>query len=1253
MKDSSILVLLTAALALASTRPMWAVAPAPQAQVPAAAAQDAPFINSWLLCGPFEKAVDPEKVTPKIGVSQNGMKWEYFDDRLWNRNYDNYQDLSGYYGIRKGVDTRNKFVYASTCAFSPADQTAEFRFGTSGSYRLFVNGAQVAQSDKPKEVQRDMFKQAVTLKKGWNLILVEIRHDCTEDRNANGAPIAKDAAVSYLGLYGRLSDKDGAPLPGVVYSTVGDGATLSIDARPLAATDVVPDAALKGRGLPSNILPIGYAEWPYVWNKSLYGRDSRRIWADPYRFEASGGQPGYRFAVVAGALPDGLTLKEDGAIDGFCAKMGEFTFTVQVTDAQGAKAQKKLSITVKDRPTRRFEEGRVGALSHCPAVYPFWVDANYSVDLWAQRAKREGHALVSVESLQQNYYWPSKFEDPKHPRNQYQPRDKDGKVRDGLKPFADAVKRYGMQFGFYYATEGGGLGHYSVDVFVQNCSDLIRRYDPAYLYFDGPQAMPGANYDVMYSNVRNYGDDIILNANVWGGDGEFGDVDLGTSEASPIYSGADPVRTTKRIIVEPWKTIITKNNYNPYYGKRDDFRQVAKEMVMNAARGFVDNNDQMPLMSRGPNWDSPADIARRYPMAVQEDIDVREGLARWFAPTDLPERHESTTGTVPYFLSGCGYADDGKGNINNFARGKGPGWGYATARDNDIYLHFIQGPDGKKGYAGEKTVTIAPVPHRVQKITWLNQDQPLAFTQQGDSLTITLDGISADPVDTIVKIVTDDPARKYKLTHLVTTGRQLAPDTLRVMPEGHMTYPALKVPFTKGEVRFTSSDTSVAKVDADGTVTAVAPGNAVITAEATHESASATDALPVIVDAGRNIRVGGELIGAVLRVKGKEAFTTCAGTGELPFILEGRSKKGGPVSLATAKVAMKCGVVEYTKGTPFQPVFIEEKPVFTFKDGQLAPVQTKETTRAAVWAEVDLDGAKFTTNKVFLDMDPAVPATGPETLVTASGQLGDAVPAKVLDGADTPDGYGSGMWSVDGKTPSWIAFDFKSPRKISLVNIHFNTLDQHYINTPDLMEIQTSQDGTKWTTLTTVAPPAQGHGAYFGFADTFHFKPTTASHLRLAFPKGNSRGTSVDLLEVAVQGSLLDNLAIAAKVTTSSISNANYPGENAIDGIVGEHGRGEWASKNEANPWIRLDWEGGVTLGKIVLYDRPNPSDHLKQGMLTFSDGSSVEVADIANDGSPKVVTFPAKKVEWVKFQATGNKNGNNGLSEFEAYEAK
>lgn len=61
---------------------------------------------------------------------------------------------------------------------------------------------------------------------------------------------------------------------------------------------------------------------------------------------ASGGFPPYSFAVQAGTLPPGLTLKANGSISGSPTTAGVFTFTIQVTDASGATVTQRLSISV-------------------------------------------------------------------------------------------------------------------------------------------------------------------------------------------------------------------------------------------------------------------------------------------------------------------------------------------------------------------------------------------------------------------------------------------------------------------------------------------------------------------------------------------------------------------------------------------------------------------------------------------------------------------------------------------------------------------------------------------------------------------------------------------------------------------------------------------------------------------------------------------------------------------------------------------
>jgi hypothetical protein len=64
---------------------------------------------------------------------------------------------------------------------------------------------------------------------------------------------------------------------------------------------------------------------------------------------ASGGTPPYRWTVISGALPSGLTLTGGGDITGTPSSQGTFDFTVQVTDSTAPTAQmavRSLSISV-------------------------------------------------------------------------------------------------------------------------------------------------------------------------------------------------------------------------------------------------------------------------------------------------------------------------------------------------------------------------------------------------------------------------------------------------------------------------------------------------------------------------------------------------------------------------------------------------------------------------------------------------------------------------------------------------------------------------------------------------------------------------------------------------------------------------------------------------------------------------------------------------------------------------------------------
>ena len=120
------------------------------------------------------------------------------------------------------------------------------------------------------------------------------------------------------------------------------------------------------------------------------------------------------------------------------------------------------------------------------------------------------------------------------------------------------------------------------------------------------------------------------------------------------------------------------------------------------------------------------------------------------------------------------------------------------------------------------------------------------------------------------------------------------------------------------------------------------------------------------------------------------------------------------------------------------------------------------------------------------------------------------------------------------------------------------------------------------------------------------------------------------------------NIAPLAKVRVSNQLNDTLGASCINDNIIMHDGDGEWACKGSVSssgsmyyPWVLLEWDDSVEIEKVILYDRVNLTDHLSGGTLTMSDGSSFGVLEIPNDGSPKVVSFPSRKVKWVRFQTT------------------
>ena len=220
----------------------------------------------------------------------------------------------------------------------------------------------------------------------------------------------------------------------------------------------------------------------------------------------------------------------------------------------------------------------------------------------------------------------------------------------------------------------------------------------------------------------------------------------------------------------------------------------------------------------------------------------------------------------------------------------------------------------------------------------------------------------------------------------------------------------------------------------------------------------------------------------------------------------------------------------------------------------------------------------------------------------------------------------------------------------------------------DIGEDQTSQlsvtasdpDGD---VLTYLWQPASGTITGSGASVTFNPPAVTADtlvriNLTVSDPGGLSATGYVDVMVRNVGGGSSSNISPFYSAITFSSQNTKdgQLAAKAVDGVVdgwpGDYTK-EWATVGgKAGSWIRLDWSSAYTVDHVVLYDRPNLNDQVLSGTLLFSDGTSVPVGSLPDDGTGLTVTFGSRTVTWVRFTVNTVKSTtfNIGLAEMEVY---
>lgn len=1148
--------------------------------------------------GKTEMPEEPEpeiKITPKLGESFGDAKWEYFDDRIFNRNLDDWQDLYGYYTVKKGIPTNDKYVYAHTYVYSPKEQSVNLRMVTSGLHKVYVNDKMVHENESAVESSnKDQYQKNIKLKEGWNKVLIEVQHTRTQ----------------YVGFYARLCDKDGNEVEGLEYSVLGDQAEkLSIVTQGLDIDKA--EFEERNRDVPSNMypeneLPYGYVQWPYVWNKPLHRSDSWAPQASRFRFEAAGGNPDYTWEIVEGKLPDGLKMNKDGVIDGYCEKIGEYPFTVQVTDKDGDKAVKETKIVVKERPNKWFEEGKMSALSHDTGAYTQFYDENFSFDLWAERAKKAGMTMLSTEAVQSIYYWPAlgaTNADLQHPYT----LDENGKPKDMVKLAKEAAERHGLRFGVYYASEGSNRlpnGHTNNSSgFVMNVEDLVKRYDPAYLFFDGGPQGKG-NVDAMWSSVRAYNDYALIQAN---DQYEAGDNDLTILETE--YTGKMPYvhggyweqamwNENKYTVHESWSHPFFKEIgiWSQYAGghMRDDWRLWAEFIVYCIGHGDVPNYDQMIVNTRGVNWSGinfASGVSDEYynlPLNAQQMIDMRDKVNAWMKNEGGPDLHESLFGTMPYYFDTYEKKEGWHENTEKepfltAKYGEGPDWGYAVARDQYIYMHMQENTMGagraKKGFTGQGSIEAGPFEHKVTKVEWLNKGQEIGFTpfeKEGKSyIKIDTSSVKADPIDTIIKITTDNPKRDFELTSVKLFADQTGADTLSLRAEAYMK--DFTNVFAPAKLTYISNNNGVAKVDKNGVVTPVGNGNATIKVVAEYEGKTVEDTYDVKVK-DKKVYAAEELIGVVMRTDGNEAFSQVSTDKNLPITFEARTQKGGGVNLleydnvtwhyATCD-GQRDGHPTEADGYWHANQEADSLDVLKIENNEVVfNGLIPEEENVAIWADVTVDGKTYTTNKNYLRIAPSyVLNEGVVPKVSSSDKAAKEVTDGILNSAD---GGNTSKWTPakDDKTPT-MTFELDREYTVDGVRLYFNNKDRYYKNRPQSVKIEVSEDNKEWTTVVEAGKVPAENTPYF-YEDEKYTYPVnkTAKYVRISFPGGAAEDV-MDILEVQIVGADRSNelerieveKTILGDKTSMKLNVKGYTGkDDAVD--LGE-GKVEITSANE------------------------------------------------------------------------------------------
>lgn len=182
-------------------------------------------INKWLIIGPFEniaasgynKVYPPEEefVTDTFYVAKNGIPARWIPLHALQHNcWINFLNYLPY---------TNAVFYANNFIFSPQKQTVEFRIGTSGSFKAFLNEELIHGCADENNNDLDTYIVETELQAGWNRFMIKCGY----------------SEINRCNFMLRITDRQGNPILGISTSTKKE----SYESKPGAKTKIIPNFA--------------------------------------------------------------------------------------------------------------------------------------------------------------------------------------------------------------------------------------------------------------------------------------------------------------------------------------------------------------------------------------------------------------------------------------------------------------------------------------------------------------------------------------------------------------------------------------------------------------------------------------------------------------------------------------------------------------------------------------------------------------------------------------------------------------------------------------------------------------------------------------------------------------------------------------------------------------------------------------------------------------------------------------------------